>query len=69
MRFPGKKTIRVRNRIPGLQLNSVEMYSGVYSVCLRTADDFYVFIATLLCVTEDAPLHLPAAEIGARELL
>ena len=40
MRFPGKKTIRVRNRIPGLQLNSVEMYSGVYSVCLRTKDAF-----------------------------
>ena len=69
MCFPGKKTIRVRNRIPELQFNSVEMYSGVYSVCLRTVDDFYVFIATLLCVTEDAPLHLPAAEIGARELL
>ena len=40
MRFPGKKTIKVRNRIPGLQFNSVEMYSGVYSVCLRTKDAF-----------------------------
>ena len=48
MRFPGKKTIRVRNRIPELQFNSVEMYSGVYSVCLRTKVAFYVFMAMLL---------------------
>ena len=40
MRFPEKKPIRVRNRIPELQFNSVEMYSGVYSVCLRTKDAF-----------------------------
>ena len=69
MRFPGKKDNKSRQPPSGI---AVQLCRNVFRrlLCLP-ADErcFYVFIAMLLCVMDDAPLHPPAAEIGACELL
>ena len=69
MRFPGKKDNKSTQPHSGI---AVQLCRNVFRrlLCLP-ADErcFYVFMAMLLCVTEDALLHLPAAEIGACELM
>jgi hypothetical protein len=69
MRFPGKKDNKSTQPHSGI---AVQLCRNVFRrlLCLP-ADErcFLCFHGDAPCVTEDAPLHLPAAEIGACELM